>query len=67
MIKINIDPDKSSPSYSQKQMSADVQQKPEEADGATTEECDAAKLNKGPLRLSFHSRRRQVITTFFMA
>ena len=47
-----------------KQTSSEIQQKTEEVDGATTEECDGARLNnRGPLRLSFRTRRRQVITT----
>ena len=50
-----------------KQASADIQLKTEGVDGSTADECDGAKLNKGPLRLSFRSRRRQVITGVCLA
>ena len=49
--------------HAHKQTSVGIQQKTEQVNGAITEEYDGARFNRGPLRLSFHSRRRQVITT----
>ena len=49
--------------HTHKQTSPGIQQKTEQVDGATTEEYDGARFNRGPLRLSFRTRRRQVIAT----